>query len=84
MRIATKEEIIYFPAIIKMAATKEPHCSGARLRKLRRMMESVRRADDDLMGLSFAAKQSDNPEFCAALERAQIAAFDLYRFADPI
>jgi hypothetical protein len=30
------------------------------------------------------SKQSDNPEFCAAVERAQTVAFDLYLFADPI
>lgn len=84
MQIATKEDILYFPAVIKMAATKAPHCSGARLRKLRRMMESVRRADDDVMAFPMSAKQSDNPEFCAAIERAQTVAFDLYQFADPI
>jgi hypothetical protein len=84
MQIATKEDIIYFPAVIKMAATKEQHCSGARLRKLRRMIKVVRRADDDVMAFPVSAKQSDNHEFCAAVERAQTVAFDLYLFADPI
>jgi hypothetical protein len=72
-------EIVYIPAIIKMANTKFERCRGRQGAKLRALIAAAEAADNTMMG--FRQPCSLDPTFISAVHAADAAGKALLSFA---
>ena len=75
------DDVIYIPAVIKMATTKIEFCRGKRGKELRRLIALAEVADRRAMALR---PDTSDPVFCAALDAATVAGRALYEFAKEV
>ncbi len=80
------DEVIYAPAIIKMAETKRQHVNGATLRQLDELIAAARQLDDQAGRFSPIPSAGDlrRSAFERACDNADQAARALRRFANPL